>query len=203
MAHPSASPAPAANATGLRVAPRDGDRQQRDAPRGHAREVAVGRDRHPDRRRRHRDERRGQPGRRLVGERAHRDDDGGRRTRADEQAQQARPGATAEADAVQPHERQQGARGMPETCVIHEFGWKSRILLLNVRTASGMSVIVGTWRRYSWRAVEPAREATLPAVDHRQRERPPARRRPRHPRHCAPRQALRDGPGPRPPPRRR
>ena len=34
--------------------------------------------------------------------------------------------------------------GWPDTWVIHEFGWKSGILLANVRTASGMSVTVGT-----------------------------------------------------------
>jgi hypothetical protein len=42
--------------------------------------------------------------------------------------------------------------GWPDTWVIHEFGWKSGILLANVRTASGMSVTVGTWRKYSCRA---------------------------------------------------
>ena len=46
--------------------------------------------------------------------------------------------------------------GWPDTCVIHEFGWKSGILLANVRTASGMSVMVGTWRRYSCCAVRRA-----------------------------------------------
>ena len=55
--------------------------------------------------------------------------------------------------------------GWPETWVIHEFGWKSRIRLENVRTASGMSVIVGTWRRYSWRAVSrPAKPRCQPSI---------------------------------------
>src|SRR4051794_13716188 len=43
--------------------------------------------------------------------------------------------------------------GWPDTWVIHEFGWKSGILVAKVRTASGMSVMVGTWRRYSCCAV--------------------------------------------------
>ena len=34
--------------------------------------------------------------------------------------------------------------GCPDTCVIHESGWKSGILRANVRSASGMSVTVGT-----------------------------------------------------------
>ena len=67
-------------------------------------------------------------------------------------------------------------------------------------TASGMSVMVGTWRRYSCRAVRRPREAALPAVDHRQRERPRARRRPGRQRQRAPRQPLCDG---RPPQHRR
>ena len=55
--------------------------------------------------------------------------------------------------------------GCPETWVIHEFGWKSRILLAKVRTASGMSVIVGTWRRYSCRAVSrPAKPRCQPST---------------------------------------
>ena len=43
---------------------------------------------------------------------------------------------------------------------------------------------------------EPAGEAALPAVDHRQRERPRARRRPRRERQRPPRQPLRDGRSP-------
>ena len=39
--------------------------------------------------------------------------------------------------------------GWPETWVIHESGWKSRILDENERSAYGMSVTDGTWRRYS------------------------------------------------------
>ena len=49
--------------------------------------------------------------------------------------------------------------------MIHEFGWKSRIRLAKVRTASGMSVIVGTWRRYSCRAVSrPAKPRCQPSI---------------------------------------
>jgi hypothetical protein len=55
--------------------------------------------------------------------------------------------------------------GCPDTWVIHESGWKSRILLANVRTASGMSVTVGTWRRYSWVAVSrPANPRRQPSI---------------------------------------
>ncbi len=55
--------------------------------------------------------------------------------------------------------------GWPDTWVIHEFGWKSGILLANVRTAWGMSVIDGTWRRYSFGAVRrPAKPRCQPSI---------------------------------------
>ena len=55
--------------------------------------------------------------------------------------------------------------GCPDTWVIHESGWKSRILPAKVRTASGMSVTVGTCRRYSWRAVSrPANPRRQPST---------------------------------------
>ena len=89
-----------------------GQRQQRDAPRGHACEIAVGGHRDPDGRRRHRDERRRQPGRVLVGQGAHRHHDRGRGAGPDQQAQQSRPRTAAQPDAVEPDERQQCARRM-------------------------------------------------------------------------------------------
>ena len=49
--------------------------------------------------------------------------------------------------------------------MIHEFGWKSRIRLEKVRTAVGMSVIVGTWRRYSCLEVSrPAKPRCQPSI---------------------------------------
>ena len=83
--------------------------------------------------------------------------------------------------------------GWPETWVIHESGWKSRILREKLRSACGD---VGDGRHLAQVLVtggEPAREAALPAVDHGQRERPHARRRPRRQRQGSPRQPLRDG----------
>ena len=55
--------------------------------------------------------------------------------------------------------------GCPDTWVTHELGWKSRILLEKVRTAVGMSVIVGTWRRYSCLEVSrPANPRCQPSI---------------------------------------
>ena len=84
-----------------------GQCQQRDAPGRHTREITVGRDCDPDRRRCHGHEWCGQPCGRFVGDGPHRDDDRGGRAGSDQQAQQPRPGAAAQADAVQPDERQQ------------------------------------------------------------------------------------------------
>ena len=72
-------------------------RQQCDAPRRDACEVAVGGHRDPDGRRRHRDERRHQTSGVLVGQRAHRHHDRGRGAGPDQQAQQSCPRAAAQA----------------------------------------------------------------------------------------------------------
>ena len=75
--------------------------------------------------------------------------------------------------------------------MIHEFGWKSRIRLENVRRVAGMSVMRRHLRQIFVLVGQSAGEAALPAVDHRQRECPRAGRRPGDQRQRSPRQPLR------------
>ena len=108
----------------------------------------------------------------FVGHRAHRDDDRGRRAGPDQQAQQPGPCTAAQADAVQPDERQQRARRMAGHVGDPRIG-------LVVEDSAGEAAErlgdVGDGRHLAQVFVaggEPAGEAALPAVDHRQRERP-------------------------------
>ena len=114
MPQPSSSPAPAAGEHGTAASlPRDREGQQREAPRGDAGEVPVGRHRDPDRRRRHGDERRGAAGRspRRTGPAPPRRSP---RPHCEPTSRHSSPAHAPplEPDAVEPHERQQGAGRM-------------------------------------------------------------------------------------------
>ena len=192
MPQPSRSPAPAAGHHRPPHRAPGGQRQKRDAPRGDAREVTVGRHRDPDGRRRHRDERRREPGRVLVRQGARGHHDRGRGAGADEQTQQPRPRAAAQSDAVEPDERQQRARRMARHM-------RDPRIRLKIRDSAGECAHrfgnVGDGRHLPqvfMAGGEPAGEAALPAVDHGKRECPRARGGPGDPRQRTPRQAERD-----------
>ena len=128
----------------------------------------------------------------LVGQGAHRDDDRCGGAGPDQQAQESRPRAAAEPDAVQPDERQQGAGRMAR----HVGDPRIR---LEVKDSAGERAHrfrdVGDGRHLTQVLVpggEPARETALPAVDHGQRERPGARDGPGDPWQRPPRQPPRD-----------
>ena len=145
--------------------------------------MAVGCDRH---------ERRGRPGGVLVGQRAQRDEDRGRDAGPGQQAQQTGPGAAAQPDAVQPDERQQRAGRVPRDVgdprirlVIQDSAGERPQRLGDVGDGGHLAQVFVA-------GGQPAREATLPAIDHRQGERPRAGHGPRHHGQPPPGHPLRD-----------